>query len=392
MRLENTVRPYAWGSTDFIPALLGTAPSGEPAAELWIGTHPGAPSRIADSGQTLGDAIAQEPASLLGSDVVDRFGPDLPFLLKVLAAAEPLSIQAHPTIEQAQAGFADENARRIPLGAAHRNYADANHKPELISALTPFRALCGFRHVPATARLLEVLIAAGADGLAGFPQRLLAEGGLREVVTAVLSMPDDAQSKLQSSVLPACASVAGLGGEWADEAANAVALAQRYPNDSGVVVSLLMNLMTLEPGDALFLGAGRIHSYLEGAGVELMARSDNVLRSGLTPKHIDVSELLRVLDFTTEDPAPMPVVRSDGVTQYLPPIPDFALSRVDLDGTPVALAATGPRVVLCTEGAATARSGGEIQALERGQTLFAAAGNGLDLDGTGVVFVATTNL
>jgi mannose-6-phosphate isomerase len=390
--LTNSIRPYAWGSTDFIPALLGVPQTGEPAAELWLGAHPAAPSQVSGTDQSLADLVAADPLAALGAATVDRFGQRLPFLLKVLAAASPLSIQAHPTIEQARAGFQEENDRGIPLDAPNRNYVDPNHKPELICALTDFEALCGFRQVHDSASLFAAIIAAGGTGFLGYPQRLVSEGGLREVVTALLTMPASHQRDLQASVLPACAAVAAAGSAWAAECAWAGHLAEAYPGDGGVVLALLMNLVRLQPGQALFLGAGRIHAYLRGAGVEIMASSDNVLRCGLTPKHVDVPELLRVLDFTPENGTPVRPVVHGRSWRYPVPVPDFVLSRFEIEpGEPLEVASSGPQIVLCTEGAVEigAESGPQL-ALKRGESAFVSAGDLVTVTGSGQLFVAGT--
>jgi mannose-6-phosphate isomerase len=390
--LQNTIRDYAWGSREFIYDLLGLPATDTPAAELWLGAHPATPSRLAD-GTSLVDAIAADPVGMLGEAGLKRFGEALPFLLKVLAADAPLSIQAHPTIEQARAGFSDENARGIAIGAPNRNYADANHKPELICALTDFEALCGFRDVDDSAALLAAIISAGGAALSGYPQRLTADGGLREVVTALLTMPEVHRVELQASVLPACAAVAEARSAWSAECAWTGRLAEAYPGDAGVILALLMNLVRLTPGEALFLSAGRIHAYLRGAGVEIMASSDNVLRCGLTAKHVDVPELLRVLDFTTEHGRPLQP-RSDGAIAWYPvPVEDFSLGDLRLnDGQEVQLPPDGPRILLCTDGSFTVAAAPDVQTLLRGQSAFVPAGSAVALSGAGQLFVAGTNL
>jgi mannose-6-phosphate isomerase len=402
--LENSVRPYAWGSVEFIPTLLGAEPSGEPAAEMWMGAHPAAPSAIVGAETSLLEVIAEHPAAVLGDRTVAAFGEKLPFLLKVLAAAAPLSIQAHPTLEQARAGFEAENERGVPLDSPERNYRDPNHKPELICALTDLDALVGFRAVEASADLLTLLIDAGAARLAGFPERLSADGGLREVVTALLTFPAGQRKELLDSVLPACAVVVAGQGRWSAECAWALRLAETFPGDRGVVLALLLNLVQLRPGQALFLSAGRVHAYLRGAGVEVMASSDNVLRCGLTVKHIDVPELLRVLDFTTDDAAPLVPVRDGALLRYLAPVADFSLSRLDLTWSesgevlaPVSLPPDGPRILLCADGsielAAVGHDGQAQQVvLNRGGSAFAVAGTSLQVAGSGVLFIAGANL
>ncbi len=376
-RLDNQTQAYAWGSVTAIPELLGLAPTGAPQAELWIGAHPLAPSRL--DGRSLDVLIAERPDALLGATSVERFGPRLPFLLKVLAAAQPLSLQAHPSRAQAQAGFARENAAGVPLTAPHRTYKDDNHKPELICALTPFRALCGFRALDATRALLSrlrverltPLLATLDTGLAGF---------FRQVMTL---SPAEAAA-LVTDVAHACATRPVRGFEA--ECTNAVGLARAYPGDVGVIGALLLNLVELAPGEALALGAGNLHAYLEGTGIELMANSDNVLRGGLTPKHVDVAELVRVLDFSS---GPAPIVRPLGQPEAVYPttFPDFRLSRVDVRG-PLQLQRLGADVVLCTAGSVEVNG----LTLTRGAAGFAAFDEGpLVCSGEGTLYRATVN-
>ncbi|MEW6430650.1 MAG: mannose-6-phosphate isomerase, class I [Myxococcota bacterium] len=378
LRLVNPVQPYAWGSPTAIPALLGVPPTGAPQAELWLGAHPSAPSQVAGDGG-LDAAIARAPARLLGEAVVARFGARLPFLLKVLAAAQPLSLQAHPSLAQAKEGFAREEARAVPRGAAHRNYKDANHKPELICALGEFHALCGFRRLADSVALFRGL---GATSLADRLER----DGLKASFAHVMTRPETERRSLASSIAEACAARPPDGFEA--ECAWGVRLAQQYPGDVGLVGALLLNLVTLREGEALYLPAGNLHAYLEGVGVELMANSDNVLRGGLTPKHVDVPELLGVLSF--ED-GPAKVLTPVGAPEavYETPAPEFRLSRVDVAG-PVTLPRRGPEVLLVVRGAVEASCGGEVLDLAQGESVFVGADEGaLELDGEGRVFRAT---
>lgn len=378
LRLKNPVQPYAWGSLSAIPELLGVEPSGAPQAELWLGAHPSAPSQV------LGDAgldavIARAPAALLGEPVLARFGAGLPFLLKVLAAARPLSLQAHPSLEQAKEGFAREEAAQVPRSAAHRNYKDANHKPELICALGPFHALCGFRRVADSVALFRGL---GETALA----ERLERDGLRATFAHVMTLPESERQALATSVAGACAARPPKGFEA--ECAWGVKLAAQYPGDVGLVGALLLNLVTLQDGEALYLPAGNLHAYLEGVGVELMANSDNVLRGGLTPKHVDVPELLSVLSF--ED-GPAKVLTPVGAPEavYETPAPEFRLSRIDL-AAPVTLARRGPEVLLVTRGDVEVTCGGEVLDLAQGESVFVGADEGaLELAGEGRVFRAT---
>lgn len=377
LRLTNTIQPYAWGSVTAIPSLLDVPETGAPQAELWLGAHPLAPSKV--NGRSLAALVAERPEAALGPQVQARFGPRLPFLLKVLAAARPLSLQAHPSLAQARAGFAREEAAGVPLDAPHRTYKDANHKPELICALTPFRALCGFRPLPATRALLWGL---AAPGLAPLLATLDARG-LEGFFEAVMTLPRAAAASLVDEVTRACAAPPP---GFEAECRNAVALAAAYPGDPGVIGALLLNLVPLAPGEALALGAGNLHAYLEGTGVELMANSDNVLRGGLTPKHVDVAELLRVVDFTD---APARVLRPVGAPEavYETPFPDFRLSRLDVAG-PLTLPRLGPDLLLCVDGEVRANA----VTLRRGDSAFAPWEDGpLAFDGAGTLYRATVN-
>ncbi|PWI15864.1 mannose-6-phosphate isomerase, class I [Streptomyces sp. Act143] len=378
-RLDNSIRPYAWGSTTAIPDLLGVAPSGEPQAEMWMGAHPGAPSRTARG--TLVEVIEADPERELGAAAVAKFGPRLPFLLKILAAGAPLSLQVHPDLAQAKEGYEDEERRGIPVDAGHRNYKDANHKPELICALTEFDGLCGFRDPNRAAELLAGL---GVDSLKPYVDLLHAhpeDAALREVLTAVLSAD---REEMARTVTEAAASCARLGGEYAPYAD----IAHHYPGDPGVIAAMLLNFVRLQPGEALFLGAGIPHAYLSGLGVEIMANSDNVLRCGLTPKHVDVPELLRIVRFEAADPGVLrPEASPDGEEVYETPIDEFRLSRYVLPegGATHDLTRTTPQILLCTAGSVRA---GEHE-LSPGQSVFVPAGEKAEVSGTGTVFRAS---
>ena len=368
--ITNSPRDYAWGSPTAIADLLGTTPSGGPEAELWLGTHPGSPSRLVDRDGTLVDVVDER----------------LPYLLKVLAAASPLSLQAHPTMDQAADGFARENALGIPLDAAERNYKDAFHKPELIYALSDeFRALCGFRPAHAIASTVERMIGAapGDPALNGFSDRLGTDDDIRAAFGWLVAGGDDVQELIGATV----AAASGLDG---DNFRLVGELAAAYPGDPGIVVSLMLNLVTLHRGEVLYLPAGNIHAYVEGLGIELMAASDNVLRGGLTPKHVDVPELLSVLDFTPVDvPYLEPVELPGGVALYRPGVPDFELAVVTgpVDGTRLTLA--GDSIALCTAGEFTLSGETASATVRRGQAVFVTADEAaLDIAGDGMLFVA----
>lgn len=382
VRISNAPRDYAWGHTRAIADLEGREPSGAPEAEVWLGDHAADPAEVDDgSGLTLDAWIARSG------------GTPLPFLMKILAAGAPLSIQAHPSKTQAQEGFAREEARGVPVDAPHRNYRDDNHKPEIIVALgARFEALAGFRPAAEIDALLE------AVGLSD-----AAVAGLREG----LKGPDPASSlrafvgDVLAGRVPAAVDgiEQALGrptpGAFADDIAAVRGIARSYPGDAGVVVALLLNRVVLAPGEALFIPAGVPHAYLSGLGVEVMAASDNVLRGGLTPKHVDVDELLAVLDATpTEPPRLAPRALGPGVAAFEPPIADFALTRVTREGHAGASApasrvdVTGPAIVLATAGAPVVRCGEGSLALTPGAAAYVDGDRAVLIEGGGDVFVA----
>ena len=378
--LDNQVQPYAWGSLTAIPALLGRPPSATPQAELWLGAHHSAPSRVVGTAgvEPLGRYILYSPARALGPQVMSRFGPNLPFLLKVLAAAQPLSLQAHPSLQQAQEGYSREEALGVPRSAPHRNYKDPNHKPELVCALSTFHALCGFRRVDESARLLEGL---------GLDASRLRTQGLKAYFEWALTLPPPEREALAEQVVRAC--VERPPAAFLRECGWVARLGAQYPQDVGVVGALLLNLVTLQPGEALYLPAGNLHAYLEGVAVEIQASSDNVLRGGLTPKHVDTAELLKVLDFTDR---PVERIPPRGpLSVYETPAPEFELTRLELSGTEQVLPRRGPDIFLVVEGSATVKIGHESQPLARGASVFVdfAEGDTVTLTGRGVVFRAT---
>ncbi|PKV80008.1 mannose-6-phosphate isomerase, class I [Nocardia fluminea] len=378
--LVGALRSYAWGSRTALAQLCGRpVPSAHPEAELWFGAHPADPAHVrTDSGpRSLLDVLVADPAGELGA-VADTFGARLPFLLKILAAEEPLSLQAHPSSAQARAGFERENRTGVALDSPLRNYRDDSHKPELVVALERFEALAGFRDPHRTVDLLRAL---DVPGLNFYAELLAAQpdsAGLRTLFTTWITLPPAALSKLLPTVLEGCVNyLSGKGAhEFTAEVRTALELAEVYPGDAGVLAALLLNRLTLEPGQALFLAAGNLHAYLRGVGVEIMANSDNVLRGGLTPKHVDVPELLRVLDF---EPIDLPVIEpepgSDGGIRYHTPAPEFALCRFDLgtDDEPVVLADAGPGIVLCTAGTVELSENGQTLVVERGSAAWISA-------------------
>lgn len=370
LHLTNAPRDYAWGSDSLLAELEGREPTGAPEAEVWFGDHPGDPADVSDAG-TL-DAVT---------------GGELPYLLKLLAAAQPLSIQVHPTIDQARDGWDRESG--LALDAPERNYRDANHKPELLVALSEqFESLSGLRPVALTLELLEVLEA--TSGVTELRERLSADGDvLRDTIEWLLDgTAGDAVEDIIGAIIRSVDG--GSRGEWGSTLRAVATISETYPGDPGVVVALLMNHVVLERGEGIFLRAGLLHAYLSGLGVEIMAASDNVLRGGLTPKRIDVPELLSIVDTT---PGIVPVLRPEragAVSDYVVPVSDFALRRVTLAGDPVTVDVDGPTVVLSTAGDVTVRGSDAELVLVVGSAAYASADErSLTLSGHGEAFVAT---
>lgn len=382
--LTNPVREYAWGSDEAIARLQGRpVPAAGPEAELWMGAHPTAPSRVAATGQPLPDLIATAALATLGAPVVERFGPRLPYLLKVLAAARALSLQVHPDLAQAQQGFATELA-----AGSSRNYVDPNHKPELLVALEPFEALCGFRAPEASA---EDLAALGVSALAPVVAALSSSDGegvrLRRAVNLLLAWPAAERSDLVKAVAVAARERGP---------ALAVTLAEQHPADPGVVLALLLNHVRLQPDQAIYMPAGNLHSYLRGVGVEIMAASDNVLRCGLTPKHVDADETVRILRYEVlASPVVTATVIEPGLATWPVPVPDFALVKAEpaVAGGPVVLPGAGPRIVACVRGTAALRGADAELALASGGAVFVAADEApVTVAGDAVVFQASPGL
>jgi mannose-6-phosphate isomerase len=390
--LVPAVRDYAWGSRTALAELRGDpAPTDGPEAEAWFGAHPGAPSGLVDGGDLL-DLLRQDPRGLLGDDVAARFGGRLPFLVKLLAAAEPLSLQAHPSAAQAAAGYEAEEARGTPRDASTRVYRDPWAKPELLLALTPFAALCGFRETERTVALLDGLAipelewlrrGLGTDGEAAIP-RLIARA-LR---------PHDELTAELAALRSALDRVAAGGDGWATEARWLGELLERYPGDGGVLVALLLRLVELAPGEAIHLPAGNLHAYLRGTGVEVMASSDNVVRGGLTAKHVDVEELLRILDPRVLPPPLVAPREREGWTHLPTATPPFALSLRPLDRVPVTLERRdAPEILLVLGGSAVVTGDGERVELGPATGVFVPAGTReVTVAGEGTIYRTTVGV
>lgn len=380
--LDGVVRPYAWGSRTAIAALRGMpTPSAHPEAELWFGAHPAAPAIVRGDARenTLLEVIDADPRGELGTRCAERYGGRLPFLMKILAAEEPLSLQAHPSLQQAKEGFARENERGIDVGAPDRNYRDENHKPELVVALSEFHALAGFRDVRQTVALLRVLQVPELDSYLGMIAGQPDPQGLRALFTTWITLPESALSTLIPAVLTGAIRYLESGQDrFAAESRTVLEIGENYPLDPGVLAVLLLNRVTLAPGEGLYLPAGNLHAYLWGTAVEVMANSDNVLRGGLTPKHVDVPELMRVLDFTPVIPGDIaPSIHTlNAELIYQTPAAEFRLSKVELDGTglrrpsSILFDVPGPQILLCTTGSIELRGPSGHLLVPQGQAVW----------------------
>ena len=413
MKLDNPIQRYAWGSKTALARLQGRPPAREPEAELWMGAHPQAPSAVTLAGRrvTLDRLVAERPGETLGP-AADRFGPALPFLLKVLAVAEPLSIQAHPSLAQAVEGYAREDAAGIPLDAPNRNYRDRNHKPELAVALEPYWMMSGFRPYAELVRHLEAVGVPDLRAATAALRERPAERALGSLLATALQLNDRQRAALVSLTAEHAASQLPKGGpgtnpedteqqsrpltEAEASARWAERLAVSYPGDAGVLSLYLLNVVRLAPGEGIFTGAGTLHAALAGTAVELQANSDNVLRGGLTVKHVDVPELLRVARFVPEEAAVLnPAADANGERRYPTPAAEFALSCVALDRLRrdagfFSAAVDGPEVLLVLHGDATVTDArGRSLECRGGEALFVpAAVGGYHAHGTALLFRA----
>ncbi|WP_205876741.1 mannose-6-phosphate isomerase, class I [Mycobacterium camsae] len=386
--LRGALRTYAWGSRTALAEFTGRpVPAAHPEAELWFGAHPGDPAflRTPDGETSLLTALAEDPEGQLGAGSRARFGDVLPFLVKVLAADEPLSLQAHPSAAQALEGFAREQRLGIPVNSPVRNYRDTSHKPELLVALQPFEALAGFRQASKTTELLRALNVSDLDPFIDLLNDQSDADGLRALFTTWITAPQPDLDVLVPAVIDGAIQYISSGATvFAAEVKTLLELGERYPGDAGVLAALLLNRVTLAPCEAIFLPAGNLHTYLRGFAVEVMANSDNVLRGGLTPKHVDVPELLRVLDFTPTAEAQLrPSIRSDGLERiYDTPTAEFALSLLVLDGDHLGhevdapSSHDGPQILLCVEGPLTVHGKSGSLTLERGAAAWVGADDG----------------
>ncbi|MGD8366954.1 MAG: mannose-6-phosphate isomerase, class I [Desulfobacterales bacterium] len=385
--LKNPILDYSWGSRSAIADLLGQpSPSDGPQAELWMGAHPKAPSTLLWENRSIAlpELISRYPTEILGPDATRRFNGRLPYLFKVLAAAQPLSIQAHPDRNQAARGFERENVMGIPLDAPHRNYRDGNHKPECICALTPFWGLNGFRRIDDMIEYFRRLDVSCLES----ELALLQSGNIKGFFESLMTMDELRKRRVTAEVgdLARTAEADDPVFRWINS------LARVHPNDIGILAPILLNLVCLRPGQAMFLGSGELHAYLEGTGVELMANSDNVLRGGLTPKHIDVPELLRVVNFEQrriDVLEPEPVGPSE--RRYACRAEEFVLSVIDVtEKIPhQSRKKRSVEILLCTSGRLRVTDAGQQLEVEKGTSfLVPAAAPAYRIEGAGTLYKA----
>lgn len=400
--IRGAIRTYAWGSRTAIAEFTGRpSPTAHPEAELWLGAHPGDPAELDGPGPrvSLAEAIHSDPEGQLGPAVRERFGDTLPFLVKVLAADEPLSLQAHPSARQAVEGYEAEDRLKVALTSPVRNYRDRSHKPELLVALTEFEALAGFRPAAGTVALLRALAVPELEPFIALLSGESDAAGLRALFTTWITAPQPNLDTLIPAVLDGAVGYVRSGAtEFAAEAKTALELGERYPGDAGVLAALLLNRISLKPGEGIYLPAGNLHSYLRGMAMEVMANSDNVLRGGLTPKHVDVPELLRVLDFAPVLDARVHTDRHGIETVFQTPAPEFAASVLTLDGERLGheidapCAHDGPQILVCMQGSAVVRAKSGEVLLDRGAAAWVAADDGpirLEATATARLFRAT---
>ncbi|EAN4945945.1 mannose-6-phosphate isomerase [Salmonella enterica] len=380
-KLINSVQNYAWGSKTALTELYGIAnPQQQPMAELWMGAHPKSSSRItAANGETvsLRDAIENNKTALLGETVANRFG-ELPFLFKVLCAAQPLSIQVHPNKRNSETGFAKENAAGIPMDAAERNYKDPNHKPELVFALTPFLAMNAFREFSDIVALLPP-VAGAHSAIAHFLQAPNTER-LSQLFASLLNMQGEEKSRALAVLK------AALNSQQGEPWQTIRVISEYYPDDSGLFSPLLLNVVKLNPGEAMFLFAETPHAYLQGVALEVMANSDNVLRAGLTPKYIDIPELVANVKFEPKPASELLTVpvKSGAELDFPIPVDDFAFSLHDLALQETSISQHSAAILFCVEGEAVLRKDEQRLVLKPGESAFIGADESpVNASGTG---------
>lgn len=366
-KMKNEILAYAWGTTDFIPNLIGTRKTDKPQAEMWMGAHLKASSRleIQNKEEKLSSFISNNLNLTLGEKIASEFEGKLPFLLKILSAQKPLSIQVHPNKKQAIAGYRKDNEKNIDLLAFNRSYKDDNHKPELICALTEFDAMCGFQpveEIQERLRYLNVLQDYCQEFLRN-PTSLtfklfyinlmnLSSKKQAELVADLITKIKNPRTKKEKIIF-----------EWVEK------LNIEYPGDIGVFSPIYLNIVRLHPGESLYLKAGIMHAYLQGTGIEIMANSDNVLRGGLTKKFIDLTELSKTIIFENEIIEKIETEKNAEENVYHTVAREFELSKIELKNVFEVNEIDSPEIILCTKGNAKIISENDIE-LKTGESAF----------------------
>ncbi|AEJ19845.1 mannose-6-phosphate isomerase, class I [Gracilinema caldarium] len=394
--LKNPIQRYAWGSKHWIQDLLDLSEQDRqgPMAELWMGAHSRSPS-IAftdETEQPLDKLIQEHPVHFLGDTIAHDFS-SLPYLFKILAAASPLSIQAHPDKQQAEQGFAREAKAGIPLSAENRNYKDSNHKPEIICAISPFTAMCGFRTQAEIAELLSLLDVTELEQSLVAIQQIDRKEAYRDFLLSLFLLPQQTRERITKHIQAKLPKLEQKHPRYAKEWELINLFCTLYPGDSAIISPLYLNVLSLNPGEAIFLPAGVLHAYIHGFGVELMANSDNVLRGGLTPKHIDIKELLNIIRFESFKPAVLSAQKTQqGYHIYPSQVREFSLFHVavTMDKAQQLMPGT-PIILIVLDGCVSIGTEQEKKTLQKGMSVFLPAEREqLILEGSAHIFGATT--
>ncbi len=387
LKLENVIQNYAWGSKQSISELFGIAnPNREPQAEIWMGAHPNGCSKVAETGTLLSDVLTENRQSSLGDYTTARFG-ELPYLFKVLAAETPLSIQVHPNKHKAEIGFARENKAGIALDASNRNYKDPNHKPELVYALTFYKAMNGFRPIEQIIALFREANIVSLDSELSELEANPNSEGLRCFFSSIMSLEEERKQLALNELYmayerPAKTIMCREALQYSAE------FKQHYPDDIGLFAPLMLNTIELAPGEAMFLHAETPHAYVKGTGLEIMANSDNVLRAGLTPKYIDVPELIDNTKFCSITPEQIKLlpVKQEGKLSYPIPVDDFGFDILPLSNQSKSIYLRSAEILFCVEGEAIIASNGEQLVLKPGESVFISSDSGVyQYRGSGVL-------
>lgn len=395
--LENPIQYYSWGSFTYIADLLGQkVPADKPQAELWMGAHPSAPSVLLHNNEKISliELIHKYPDAILGKTVYRKFGPSLPFLFKILAAERPLSIQVHPNLKQAKKGFKKENKQKIPMDSKKRNYKDANHKPECICALTDFWALIGFRKISSIINYMEQLSDGYFEKEISQLKRADNPKGLKRFFYGLMTMDSERKKQLVHTVVENAEKNINEGDmfKWI------LHLNKEYEKDIGILAPILLNLVCIRPGEAVFLQPGEFHSYLKGVCIELMANSDNVIRGGLTPKNVDIPELLNILNFKEKEVNVLtPEQHNSLERRFLCPVKEFVLSTIHVQHQKNYSSSKqrAVEILICTGGNAEIKendTGKKINIKKGVSVLIPASANAYQINGDAVLYKATVPL